>query len=247
MIEFDAVVLAGGAGSRLGGVSKADVLVGGVPLLDRVLAGLSGAHQVVVVGPADVARPGVLQVQESPPGGGPVAGLAAGLAAGPVAGLAAGLTADPVAGRSPGAAPFVVVLACDAPRAPAAIPLLLRALTGPPAPPTAAESDTPQRDRHLQVSDSARSIGLVREGVGAVDGARLVADGRPQHLVAVYRREALVGAFERLGDPSGASMRALVDGLVMVDIPDVDDLAADADTWPEVRRLDARLRGTIEP
>ncbi|MEN0130122.1 MAG: NTP transferase domain-containing protein [Brevundimonas sp.] len=191
MIEFDAVVLAGGAGSRLGGVSKADVLVGGVPLLDRVLAGLSGAARVVVVGPPDVARPDVLRVQESPPGGGPVAGLAAGLAV--------------------GQSPFVVALACDAPRAPLAVPALLAALDG--------------------------------DG----DGARLVADGRPQHLVAVYRREALVGAFERLGDPSGASMRALVHGLAVVDIPDVDDLAADADTWPEVRRLDARLRGTIEP
>jgi hypothetical protein len=80
-----------------------------------------------------------------------------------------------------------------------------------------------------------------------VDGARLVADGRPQHLVAVYRRASLDAAIDRLGDPSGVSMRTLVAGLDLVDVPDPGDLAADADTWPDVHRLDAELRGTIGP
>jgi len=190
---FDAVVLAGGAGARLGGVVKADVEVAGRALLDHVLGGLGSAAAVVVVGPPAVARPGVARVLEDPPGGGPVAGLAAGLAH--------------LVGSS---APVVVVLACDVPRGAEAVPALLAA-------------------------------------VGEADGARLVADGRPQHLVAAYRRSVLVGALERLGDPAGASMRTLVAGLDLVDVPDVGDLGADADTWSDVRRLDASLRGTIEP
>jgi molybdopterin-guanine dinucleotide biosynthesis protein A len=232
---FDAVVLAGGAGSRLGGVSKADVELAGLAMLDHVLVGLSAASVVVVVGPPSIERPGVRRVQEQPPGGGPVAGLAAGLR---------GLTES----RAP--APLVVVLACDVPRGPAAIPALLASFPPAPVPAPApapasadpsTDTDTSARDRHLQVSISPAGVGL------GVDGARLLADGRPQHLVAVYRRAALDAAFERLGDPAGASMRALVAGLHLVDVPDPADLAADADTWPDVHRLDAELRGTIGP
>ncbi|NUT95607.1 MAG: NTP transferase domain-containing protein [Saccharothrix sp.] len=76
---WDAVVLAGGRGSRLGGVDKAAVEVGGRTLLDRALDAVRGARRVVVVGP-EKPVPGVLWTREDPPGGGPVAGLAAGLA-----------------------------------------------------------------------------------------------------------------------------------------------------------------------
>lgn len=79
VVSWSAVVLAGGRGSRLGGVDKAAVVVGGRTLLDRVLDAVAAARQVVVVGPGkDV--PGVTWAREDPPGGGPVAGLAAGLA-----------------------------------------------------------------------------------------------------------------------------------------------------------------------
>jgi len=74
-----ALVLAGGASTRLG-EDKPAALVGGVPLLDRVLGALSNDADVVVVGPARrTARP-VRFVLEQPPGGGPVAAIAAGLA-----------------------------------------------------------------------------------------------------------------------------------------------------------------------
>ncbi|MFI9812095.1 molybdenum cofactor guanylyltransferase [Saccharothrix variisporea] len=76
---WDAVVLAGGRGSRLGGVDKAAVEVGGRTLLDRALDAVRGARRVVVVGP-EKPVPGVVWTREDPPGGGPVAGLAAGLA-----------------------------------------------------------------------------------------------------------------------------------------------------------------------
>jgi molybdopterin-guanine dinucleotide biosynthesis protein A len=72
-------VLAGGRARRLGGLDKATVEVAGRTLLDHALAAVRGASPIVVVGPRrDVG--GVLWTREDPPGGGPVAGLAAGLA-----------------------------------------------------------------------------------------------------------------------------------------------------------------------
>lgn len=77
---YDAVVLAGGSARRLGGRDKPGELVGGVTLLERVLAGVPDAGRRIVVGPIrPVTRP-VVWVREEPPGGGPVAGLAAGVA-----------------------------------------------------------------------------------------------------------------------------------------------------------------------
>lgn len=76
---YDAVVLAGGAARRLGGADKPGVRVGGRPLLDRVLAACAGATTTVVVAePRATARP-VRWAREDPPGGGPLAGLDAGL------------------------------------------------------------------------------------------------------------------------------------------------------------------------
>jgi len=92
---YDAIVLAGGSGRRLGGVDKASIDVGGSTLLDRVLAATSVATRVVVVGPRRELPDGVMGTSERPPGGGPVAALAAGL--------------ELVE------APLVAVLACDLP------------------------------------------------------------------------------------------------------------------------------------
>ena len=76
---YDAVVLAGGAARRLGGADKPAVRVGGRPLLDRVLAACTGAASTVVVAePRPTAR-SVIWAREDPPGGGPLAALAAGL------------------------------------------------------------------------------------------------------------------------------------------------------------------------
>ncbi|MFC8422496.1 NTP transferase domain-containing protein [Streptomyces sp. NPDC057236] len=76
---YDAVVLAGGAARRLGGADKPGVRVGGRALLDRVLAACGGARTTVVVAaPRPTARP-VIWAREEPPGGGPLAALAAGL------------------------------------------------------------------------------------------------------------------------------------------------------------------------
>jgi molybdopterin-guanine dinucleotide biosynthesis protein A len=50
-------------------------------MLATVLAALEGAAERIVVGPPQPVPDGVLLVRESPPGGGPVPALAAGLAA----------------------------------------------------------------------------------------------------------------------------------------------------------------------
>lgn len=78
---YGAVVLAGGAGRRLGGVHKPLLPVGGVPMLTRVLAAVADACPRVVVGPPHPVPAGVVVTREEPPGGGPVSATAAGLAA----------------------------------------------------------------------------------------------------------------------------------------------------------------------
>ncbi len=107
-LNFDAIIVAGGRGSRLGGVSKADLQVGGQRLLDRVLLAARHARQRIVVGLVDVPD-GVRQIVEDPPGSGPAAGLVAGLEA------------------IPESAEWTLVLACDLPGAEKAVPQLLRA------------------------------------------------------------------------------------------------------------------------
>jgi molybdopterin-guanine dinucleotide biosynthesis protein A len=98
MSGFAAIVLAGGGGRRLGDPAKPERLVGGVPMLRRVLAAVADAAPLVVVGPprlAPLLPPGATLTLEDPPGGGPVAAVAAGLAAlGPTPAQVALLAAD---------------------------------------------------------------------------------------------------------------------------------------------------------
>ncbi|MGH2751507.1 MAG: molybdenum cofactor guanylyltransferase [Actinomycetota bacterium] len=79
VMSFDAILLAGGGGRRLGGVDKASLEVGGTSLLERALRAVSKAGRVVVVGPRRSASTEVLWTREQPAGGGPVAAVAAGL------------------------------------------------------------------------------------------------------------------------------------------------------------------------
>jgi molybdopterin-guanine dinucleotide biosynthesis protein A len=74
-------VLAGGSATRLDRRDKMLEVVDGQRLLDRVLGAVTGARQVIGVGAARAGTPNVRWVRESPPGGGPVAALAAGLTA----------------------------------------------------------------------------------------------------------------------------------------------------------------------
>jgi molybdopterin-guanine dinucleotide biosynthesis protein A len=119
--RFDAVVLAGGRSSRLGGVPKAGLVLEGATLLQRTCAALAGAERLTVVGPepGDAGRlpPAAAFVREEPAFAGPAAAVVAGFRAGP--------------GRR---APWCAVVACDMPRVAALLEVLLReAAAGAPA------------------------------------------------------------------------------------------------------------------
>lgn len=74
-----AVILTGGTGVRLGGVDKASIEIAGQTLLEHALTATAVADEVAVVGPqVPTSRP-VTWTREDPPGGGPAAGLLAGL------------------------------------------------------------------------------------------------------------------------------------------------------------------------
>ncbi len=106
--DFDAIVLAGGRGSRLGAPSKPEFVLGGRRLVDVALSAVTSARRIVLVGPGP-APEGVLLTREDPPFGGPVAAVAAGFA---------GL---------PDHAAWTVLLACDLPAAEAGVARLLSA------------------------------------------------------------------------------------------------------------------------
>lgn len=90
---YDAVVLTGGRSSRLGGLHKPGVSLGGRTIGARVLDAVRDADRTVVVGPEVPGTTVDLITREEPAGGGPVAGLAAGLV-GVLAPAVATLAAD---------------------------------------------------------------------------------------------------------------------------------------------------------
>lgn len=105
---FDALILAGGRSSRLGGVPKSGLMYDGDTLLERALAAAQGAARIVVVGPDPGGLPaGVLATREDPPYSGPASAIAAGMAA-----------LDDGAGRP---ALLTLILACDMPRSAVAV------------------------------------------------------------------------------------------------------------------------------
>jgi molybdopterin-guanine dinucleotide biosynthesis protein A len=177
-----AVLLAGGRGSRLGGRHKPGITVAGTTLLDRALATVGDADEIVVVGPEQPVRATVRWTVEQPPGGGPVAALAAGLAA---------------ASTTPHE---VVLLAAD--------------LVG--------------------ITDG--TVRRLRHSLPGHDGAVLCdAAGRRQWLIGVWRHAALRTALPP--DPSGMSLRTLLSGLDLVDVPESPGESADVDTPADLAKL----------
>ena len=113
--EFDAVILAGGRSSRLGGVPKQALIYDGATLLQRTLAAAAGAQAVVVVGPdAGVLPAEVITSREEPPFASPASAIGAGLAA-----------LQETAGPRPA---FTLLLACDMPNVAQAVDVLRRAM-----------------------------------------------------------------------------------------------------------------------
>jgi molybdopterin-guanine dinucleotide biosynthesis protein A len=177
-MSFDAIVLAGGGSTRFGGADKAQLVLDGVSLLDRVLTATSSATSTVVVGPVRKTSRPVEWATEEPPLGGPVAGIAAGLAA--------------------GAAPIVVLCSCDLP--------------------------------WLTAAEVARLV----DGIGEHDGYGLRdSEGHEQRLAAAYRRTALSGALQALGDPRDQAVRHLFAGLDLA-WTEPSRAGDDVDTWADL-------------
>ena len=78
--DWDAIVLAGGRGTRLGGVDKAALEFDGETLLARTLRAVAGAARIIVVGDPMPVADGTIVVQEEPRFAGPAAALGAGMA-----------------------------------------------------------------------------------------------------------------------------------------------------------------------
>lgn len=176
------VVVAGGSGSRFdpsGGpvdgvlAAKLTAPLGGSTVLGTLLEGLdewSAGRDVpvVVVGPGGV--------REDPPGGGPLAGFAAGLAA---------LEGGP----GPG---FVVLLGADQPFAAAAVPRLLAALAADPSLDAVVGVDPDGRRQPLLSAHRLTAARRVLDGLPAVHDQPLreLFRGRLAE-VAVSARESL--------------------------------------------------------
>lgn len=244
---YDAIVLAGGRAARLGG-DKPNVHVGGQRLLDHVLGATTRARRVVVVGPDDllasrdstggpvtsgrfastpVTSTGRVSVaREDPPFGGPVAGLAAGLAR-----LAEHSETDTDTDTDDAPTP-VLLLACDVPLAPGLVPDLLAAWTH-------------AYDGTSGTAARGSALGAGRPSDEPVpDGICVESGGRSQWLVGVYDARALRRALAAVAAArgiDGASVKQLVGHLTLATIPDPRALSADVDTWHDVERIDSRL------
>lgn len=108
---FNALILAGGRGTRLGGEGKAELELHGQRLVDRVVAAArqAGAGRVVVVGPESTGTKADAVLREDPP------------FAGPLAGIAAGLSGSKLASNNE----WLMVLACDLQRPDAVVTALV--------------------------------------------------------------------------------------------------------------------------
>ncbi|MGC4850731.1 molybdenum cofactor guanylyltransferase [Micromonospora sp. DT15] len=258
MGTYAAVVLAGGAARRMGGLDKPALPIGGRPMRDRVLAAVADATPRVLVGAADAVPAGVRVVREDPPGGGPVAAAAAGLAlldtdVTLVALLAADLplltraaigdllhhldreTPDigSAGGRTDPARPVRGDLAAPLVRDGLAAPLVRDGLAAPPA-----------RDG-LAPARAGLGGGERPDGACFVDG-----DGRRQSLCGIWRVAALRAAVDRLavergGSLSGAPVRALLARLVVSEVAWSGEGPPpwfDCDTDEDVRRAEEWAR-----
>ncbi|XTP11091.1 DUF6457 domain-containing protein [Streptomyces albus subsp. chlorinus] len=224
--------MAGGGASRLGGTDKPAVTVGGRTLLDRVLAACADAAATVVVGPRRAAYRPVRWARESPPGGGPLAALHAGLEAlaedGAYAGPHARAERRGWTERPAGAEPHANT---ERP-----------AYAEPHAPVLVVSADLPFLTR-----EAVRTLLAVPpEFEGAV-----AHDGRDQPLLAAYRMEPLRRELALLrteyGPLSGLPLRMVLDGLKLhrvteASAPHVAAAALDCDTWDDIATARARIR-----
>ncbi|GAB3269834.1 hypothetical protein GCM10027449_04290 [Sinomonas notoginsengisoli] len=227
-VGFDAVILAGGRASRLGGFPKPQLAYRGATLLEHALDAVATARLTAVVGPGP-GEPGgpaplsdalpcgpasatgcvpapearaVLYTREEPAYAGPLAALASGLAA---------LLSAP--GTPPG---WVAVLAADLPRAQEAAARLLAAAAEEPA----------------------------ADGVLGVDEG-----GHVQPLLAVYRSGPLAAVLEELSAEGGLAdrpLRHLIARLDLLPLRLPGHVSDDVDTWEAARHWGIEGPGRAE-
>ncbi|MGB3733172.1 molybdenum cofactor guanylyltransferase [Microbacterium sp.] len=155
-MTLQAVLLAGGRASRMGGVDKPGLLVDGVSMRDRAIAAVvaASASPVLVVGPASDSVAAVRWVREDPPFAGPAAAVVTALAA---------IGSD--------AADWTLLLACDLPRPEGAVRLLADRI-----PSLAPESDgvcLADDDGRMQwLTGAYRTAALARAAAALPDGGR---------------------------------------------------------------------------
>ncbi|MDQ0665641.1 molybdopterin-guanine dinucleotide biosynthesis protein A [Arthrobacter ulcerisalmonis] len=208
---FDALILAGGRSSRLGGVPKQSLVFQGQTLLERAVAAAAGARQTVVVGDmgplASEARPSqalspptlppnVLTCREEPHFSGPAAAIAAGV--------------DALAERGgPVPAPYTLVLACDMPLASQAVAVLQDALA---------------------LVTAGRCSGVMARAE----------DARAQPLLGFYRTAELTKACANLAARNAlvnGSVRALLANLDVQLVTVPAGSTSDVDTWDDAAAL----------
>ncbi|MDQ0770504.1 molybdopterin-guanine dinucleotide biosynthesis protein A [Pseudarthrobacter defluvii] len=222
-LVFDALILAGGRSSRLGGVPKQSLVFAGQTLLERSIAAAAGARRTVIVGDsgglqysgavlsAETGHPGVLTCREEPPFAGPAAAIAAGL--------------DTLEAHG-GGAPYTLVLACDMPLAAKAVAVLRNALS--------------------------RSAPSLRAGAGGGVMAR-AEDGRAQPLAAFYGTGELKKACAELAARDAlvnGSVRALLASLDVQLVTVPAGSTSDVDTWDDAAALGIAAgsqRGSKDP
>jgi molybdopterin-guanine dinucleotide biosynthesis protein A len=242
MVNCDAIVLAGGRGIRLGGSelgAKALVRLAGWPLADHVLLAASFASTRVQVGPARIALGSPAFCLERPPGGGPVAAIAAAL--------------DRIDQIDQ---PSVAVLAGDLPFIGPALAELQRCVTAGPssgderasqarssAPDERSREEAAERASQARSAEERSSAPDERSREEAFDVAVLVdISGRVNYLAAVWRTAALRAAVAALPSAANAPVRALYDGAEIAHVPDFDACSADVDTPDDLRSAEERIR-----
>ncbi len=151
------MVPAGGSSRRMG-ADKLSMTLGASTVLGETLSRVPPGVPVVVVGPDRPDLAGVLTTREDPPGGGPVAAIAAGLRA-----LRPSL--------EPARADVVVVCAGDAPWSPLAVPAVVAALrAGPPGTRCAVALDAGGRRQVLLAAHDLLSLDGLLGAAGDVSG-----------------------------------------------------------------------------